>query len=447
MQIATFIKLENTFEAAMSVNESPQVYFYDYGGVHLVTSSEYRYVQRTYANDGIEIEDYVIEFFDMCGDKLSSTGIDDDTFTVIRNFDDPDTGLPQIEWQLDPSNLDYGDQLIYFRITSGANGYVYSSPFKLTDTNKNFVTEFWYKSRKNDNMLSIGLDMYRRNKKAAKSLKNYDPASSGYQITGAISISPFERFLTTVINMDIMEMFSTIFLNGYIYSKPIAYNELPIKTGLYEVIESEDPQADENFASYEVLLTRNYNFTYDPNAVIVVPEPPPVDPPFITLSSVIGLNSTQVSYTFTIGNFTPDYLTYQFSLNGTTWVSSTGDVNSPHAVTVLNYETNNYFFRIIHPQATSNVVQILQKGITLDSVIKTGIKSFRLGYTENNYIATAKLVFEFSPDDINYRPAFYPDGNDNPKDVDIPEEFATEPYFRIKDNEFGITSNVIQYIP
>lgn len=447
MQIATFIKLENTLEAAMSVNESPQVYFSYYGGIRLVTDSLYPYTQRTYAKDGIELEEFTIEFLDMCGDVVGEA-FDDDTFEVIRNFNDPNTGLPQIEWKLNPTGLDFGDQLIYIRLTSGANGYIYSSPFKLTNDKAEETTQFWYKSGFSDNMLSIGLDMYFRNRKSNQEIANYDPTTTGNTITGSVRITPFERFLTPVINMDLMEMFKSVFNNKFVYSHPFNFSGLPVKTSLFNAIDSTDPEADENFASYEVLLNRNYNFEYDPLAVPVVPPAPPVDPPTITLLQVTSINDNQVIFNFEYENFTPGYLTYQWSLDETTWNSSTGDTISTHTVNVPDHLTNAFYYRIIHPLAESNVVQVRVKSILLNSVIRPYILDdtiYRLSYMVEEYTVTGNLSFETSIDGLTYKPATYVEGNKNPKDVQVPLVLSSEPYFRIVDFKEGVVSNAIKY--
>lgn len=446
MQTATFIRLENSLQAAMSVNESPQVVYDYYGGIRLVTSNPFPYTQRTYAPEGIELEEFTIEFLDMC-DTVLGGEFDDDTFKVIRNFEDPNTGLPQIEWQLNPIGLDFGDQLIYIKLTSGSNGYIYSSPFKLTDSQANFTTQLWYKHREQDNMLSIGLDLYFRNRKSNDELSQYDPTTSGNTITGSVRITPFERFLTPVINMDLMELFKTIFLNRFIYSHPFNFNGLPVKTALFNSLESIDPEADENFASYEVLLNRNYNYTFDPLAVPVVPPVPPVDPATITLTEVVSLNDGQVSFIFTYDGFETTYLTYQWSLDQVTWISSTGSQLSPHTVNIPNHLTQPFYYRIIHPMATSNVVQRKVKRILLNSVIRpvSDNSIYRLSYTAEEYTITGNLSFETSVDGESYKPATYIDGNENPKDVQVPLVVTEDPYFRIVDVKEGVISNAIKY--
>lgn len=444
--LPTFIKLENTFEAAMSVNESPQVVFYDYSGIFLVSDNAYPYTQRTYASDGIEIEDFVIEFFDMCGNELTAT-VDDDTFKVIRNFQDPPTGLPQVEWQLNTANLDFGDQLIYFRLSVGVNTYVYSSPFTLSSDESKYSSQWWYKQEEQDNMLSIGLNMYFRNRKSEQELSNYTSLSTGYTTTGTSRLTPFERWLTRVINSDLFEEFKRIFLLKQVYSHPYNFNGLPIRTRLFEALESKDPTADENFNDYEVLLSRNPNFTYDPLAVPVVPPAPPVDPPEITLTNVSSINSNQVVFTFTFDNFTPEYLIYEYSLDSENWTSIASGTTSPVVINVPENDDNPFYYRITHPQATSNMIQLPVKVIVINNIIKPSGDPYlyRIGYALN-YAPVSYLVFEYSQDNISFFNSFYADGNDNPKDVQTPS-IAGNPWFRIKDTLNGVVSQSYQYTP
>lgn len=444
--LPTFIKLENTFEAAMSVNESPQVVFYDYSGVFLVSDNPYPYEQRTYASDGIEIEDFVIEFFDMCGNELEADTYND-TFKILRNFQDPLTGLPQVEWQLNTANLDFGDQLIYFRLTVGLNTYVYSSPFTIASEGSKYTSQWWYRQQSGDNMLSIGLNMYFRNRKSEHDVSNYTSLSTGYTTTGTSRLTPFERWVTRVINNDIFEEFKKIFLLKEVYSHPYNFSGLPLRTRVFNALESKDPTADENFNDFEFELSRNPNFTYDPLAGIPVPVPPPPLVPTITLTSVVRVNENVVRYYFSYANFETTYLTYQWSLDGITWNSSTNGSVSPREITILFNMTSAIFYRITHPLAVSNIVEIVPPLISLGTPIKYNPligSAFRLPYNVENYTPKSQLIFEQSADGVNFRPAFYADGNQNPKDVEVAIGII-EPYFRITDELEGIRSNITQY--
>lgn len=444
--LPTFIKLENTLEAAMSVNESPQVTRYDYSGVFLVSDNPYPYVQRTYASDGIEIENFIIEFFDMCGNELEAD-TDDDTFKIIRNFQDPLTGLPQVEWQLNTANLDFGDQLIYIRLRLSLITYIYSSPFTIASEGSKYTSQWWYRQESSDNMLSIGLNMYFINRKSEHEVSNYPSLSTGYTTTGTSRLTPFERWITKVINNDIFEEFKKIFLFKQVYSHPYNFSGLPLRTRAFNALESKDPTADENFNDFEFELSRNPNFTYDPLAGIPVPVPPPPIVPAITLTSVTRLNDNQVRFNFTYENFETTYLTYQWSVDGITWNSSTNGTTSPTTVTVLNNNVNDFYYRITHPQATSNIKQIAKKSINLGTPILISpldLTKYRLPYTTIEYVPASQLLFEQSADGVNFRPAFYADGNQNPKDVEIAIGI-TEPYFRITDDIEGIRSNIVQY--
>lgn len=440
--LATFIRLENSFEKAMSVNESPQTVFHDYSGILLTADNPYPYIQRTYASDGIEIEDYEIEFFDMCQNQLDAD-IEDDTFIVVRNFQDPNTGLPQVEWQLNTNGLDFGNQLIYFRLNVGINGYIYSSPFTISSTDSEYTSQWWYRQNDSDTMLSIGLNMYFRNRRSDQTISVFTGLNTGRTIMGTSSINPLERWLTGVINIDIFEEFKKLFLLRQVYSQPYTFDGLPQFTRIPEALESKDPTADENFNDYEFLLSRNDKKTYDPLAGVIEPVPPPPFIPQINLTSVERVNNNVIRYNFT-KNFDTTYLNFQWSLDEITWNTSTNGSTSPIEINVPNNDINVFYYRITHPMAISNVKSLLVKGITLNNPIKLGDWSYRLAYAIENYIPTNQLLFEQSVDGTTFRPAFYADGNDNPKDIDVAIGL-TEPYFRVTDETEGLRSNIVQY--
>lgn len=444
----TFIRLENTFNAAMTDNGSPQTVFFDYRGVHLVTDNEYKYVQRTYAAEGIEIEDNEIEFYSMCGDLLDAD-VHTGTFKVENAFNDPDTGLPQVIWSLNTANLDFGNQLIYFKITTGANGYIYSSPFVLTADESNFTTQYWYKTNPDEYYLSIGLNMYPLNKKSQKELSQYNPISSGNIINTSLQITPFEKFETGIIWNGWLELFPTIFEERFVYSKPWFWDGLPVATSLFTPPESIDPQGLENFVQSEILLSRDYDYTLDPNAEPIIPPTPPIDAPEITLISVVRVDNNHVSLNFSYANFTPNYLNMQYSTDGINWISSGGSATSPRSLLAPNNNIINYYYRVSHELAVSNVKTIPFRTIIIDGVIKaetaSGLTKFKIAYSLEEYDYTPKLIYEFSADNTEFRQSLYNDGTENPKEVFVADSITTEPYFRIRDDENGLISNVIQY--
>lgn len=443
MQILpAFIRLENSLAEALKYYNSPQMSTYSFAGVHLLPNYPYRYIQRTYANDGIEIEDFIVRVKSMCGDTL---GTITDNFHIERNFNDEDTGLPQVEWSLDEVSDDFGYQLIYLEIQSGADGFTYSSPFMLTADRGEYTSAWFYRNNSEDTMLSIGIQTYFRQKKSSQELKNYNPVSTGVTYTATSRLTQYEKWNSEIIDINIIEQFKEIFLCREIYALPQNFDGLPVRTGLEEPIDSPDLEAGENFAEFEALFARNYKVTYDPNETPYVPPGPDPEAPFIDLSRVNRIDSNRVSYVFTYGNFSPTFLTYQFSLDGTNWSDSTGDSVSPHTVTVLNNDTNYYYYRIIDliSGTTSNVRQIPLPSLMINSVVNTGLRQYSVGYTLDGFeIALGRfLEFQASNNGTEWSKVITALNNNNPKHIELPWSIPEMDRIRIKYD--SIISNTV----
>lgn len=112
-----FIRLENSYDAALgflgSPQESPETS--RFGGIQLLLgNSDYPYIQRTNAINGFELETYEVRVKSICGT------VDQDItsfFEIVDTFQDPVTGFNQIEWQLKGLIYDFGFTLVYLEIT------------------------------------------------------------------------------------------------------------------------------------------------------------------------------------------------------------------------------------------------------------------------------------------------------------------------------------------
>lgn len=447
MQLPTFIGLFETFDKAMAYPNSPQMTEYSFEGVQLLPNHPFKYIQRTYADNGIEIEDFTVYLCDMCGTRLWDVS---DYFSIERNFNDPVTGIPQVEWSLYNVDYDAGYQPVYLEIETGANQYYYSSPFYLTDEYKDYTSRWDYRNKDTDTMLSSQLRLFFRQKKSEQEVSNYNPVSSGSTYTASSRLTPFERWTTDVIEINVVEEFKKIFLCREVYS--LDFNgTLPVKTGLYEAIESPDLEADENFAEQEILLSRNYSITYDPNALPVTPPGPSPGDPFITLQAVQSMSSSQVKYTFTFGNFitTPSSFAYQYSLDGVEWSSSSSSIASPQTIVVLNNQSINLYYRIYHygTGTTSNVLQLPVEGINLTNIVKTsGSRKVAAYFTLNNFFPTTgqQLIIDVSTDGSNWIEAAYFVNYNSPKYFEEPYTLVPFTFYRMRYPALGLTSNVVE---
>lgn len=444
--LPTFIRLENSFEKAVTVKGSPRDKFFSFEGVCLMSNPPFErgYIQRTYANDGIEIETVDLKFTDVCGNELDEG---DAVFTVLRSFNDPNTGLPQIEWELQPSGVDFGRKLVMLKIQTGANVFVYSTPFILSDEGSEY-TSFWAYRNKGQ-MLHIGLEMFRRNPISAQVIDNYT-STSGDIVSGVSSLTKQEHWQTNVVNFYVAEEFKVFTQCREVYSLPMFDDGLPLRTFFIDDIESIEPQGDENFGETSFIVNRNESATYNPDSLPPVPPTPPLFPPKINLLQLYP-EGNGVVFSFNIENFNTEYLTFEYSLDQISWQPQTkgGQFEEGQEYTakifLFNGNTFDFYYRITHPLATSNVLQLPQPKIIIDDVFKTGTNLYQVFYSFENYVPINPLKFMSSLDNINFEKAIYVDGNQNPKNIRVSYLTLAEPYFRIDSQDRLLSSNVFKY--
>lgn len=445
MRQPVFIKLENSLEEAMTYRNSPQMEFYNFAGVHLQPQSPFPYIQRTYAEGGIELEDYIVWVCDMCGNRLYDIS---DYFGIVRNFDDPDTGTPQLEWSLTYVDFDAGYQLVYLEIEQGANDKKYTSPFYLTSEGIEYTARVDYRNAElNATMLSTGLNIWFKQDEELMEQSTYDAVVTGRRTAVTTKLVEYEVWQTGIIDITFFRRIKQMFRNKYVYV------DLE-RTVVFEPFESPRLEGKENFAEQELLLCRDNSDKYNPLYTPPIPPDPPVDAPFITLIQVNSLDLKNVSYVFTYGFFEPTYLQYQYSLDGITWTTSTGGITSPwQPVQVANNQGLNYYYRIYHEgtDTESNVVQLPPKTIVIDNITSPQSSFIQIGntyyisYTINGFTPTSDLSFEASVDGVNWQPMYYAGGYQNPKTVQTPSSGIQFTKFRIRYNPFGITSNVFNF--
>lgn len=444
MQQPVFIRLENTFESAMTYRNSPQMEFYSFGGVQLMPNNDYPYIQRTYADGGIEIEDYTVWVCDMCGNRLSDIT---PFFEIVSNFDDPDTGTPQLEWKLIGVEYDAGYQLIYLEIQQGVNDFKYSSPFYLTAEGVEFTSRVDYRSLETETMYSTGLQIWYKQDDELMEQSTYDTISTGKRTAVTTKLVEYEVWQTSVIDITVFRRIKQTFRNKYVY---IDYE----RAMLFEPFETPRLEAKENFAEAEILLCRDASDKYDPLYVPPIPPDPPVDEPFINLIRVDSIDAKNVLYTFEFGNFEPTYLQYQYSLDGVAWTTNTSGITSPATIVVINNNTINFYYRIYHAgtDTSSNIVQLAAPSIEITNITSEQSSFVQNGnvywvyYNSFGFIPNQDYSFDGSFDGgVTWVNLYYNGGYQNPKKVTTPSSGLEFTKFRVKYNPMGIISNTFDF--
>jgi len=353
MNQPVFIRLENTYEAAMYYNNSPIMRSYSFNGVQLLPNAAYAYTQVAL----VELEDFIVELFSICDNKLAD--INPNLFE-ITTFQDPDTGENAIYWSYKPDDTDFGQQLVYLRFTQGANDYIYSSPFYLTNDGAEYTSRWDYWNKLNDTVLSTQINLHYIQPLTQITLNEYNEVyRGGYK--SIVNRTKYERWRFGIVFIELFQMFADMMRNNYVYANLNRAN-------LYKAYETPELVETENYAELNIDLYVNAADNYDPDYIPYVPPAPPEDMQII-LDAVAGSGSN-VIYTHHETGFAPIALVYQYSIDQVMWLSQLQTPASPQTVPVANWATNSYYYRIkdASSELYSNVLQLIARSVTLVAV-------------------------------------------------------------------------------
>lgn len=441
MKQPTFIRIEDTYEKALTYKGSPQMEqdLLSFFGVQLLPNQSAPYIQRTYCNVGVEIESYIVRIKDFCGNILEDIT---NSFEIVRTFNDPDTGLPQIEWQLSNIPVDTGYKLIYLEIEVGLDTYYYTSPFVITDVEADFTNRIDYRNNSSETMLSTQLILYFKQEDDEMEVEVYTTVNTGRIRNNFVRNSPFEIWNTGWIDIKLFRLIKNIFLNQYVY---VDFQ----RTMLKEAFETPKLQMDENFAEQEIKLVRNEDELYNPD-LVPTPPSPPVYEIILNNATWAGSTTNYVWYDFDlIGGFNANFLVLEVSddnINFNLYNNTVSPAVSPKNNVVPDAPLFDYWYRISYPPLglVSNTVQLSYRGLQIIGLNRISPVEYDVTWQPENYIPINQIEFNYSNDNLIWRRANYDDGNELTKRI-ITALMSPEPtYFRIQDQKEGIISNTFE---
>lgn len=349
MANVNFIELYSTLEEALGVRYSPQVSFYENRGIQLLPNNALPYIQTTMNPNGVELEDWEVFIVNAC--TLEETEITEHFF-VERVFED-ENGTAQIDYSLTDIPFDFGYDLVYLKINQLVGENFYSNPFQLTDYEKENTVRVDYRPTSSSTMQSVQLKMWYWQQLKNVEVSTYYETSTKNTVSVQFKSQKYEKWHTDIISNDLLIKISDVFENKFVYLNLC-------RAYLFEAIEVKEHEFQENFYEQNIKIAFNKKDVYDP----LQAPPPPVLLPSILLTNVT-LSGFNASYTFTFANFNPTSFIFQYSQDQVTWQNVNGGVSSPQSIPFT--ETGDWFFRISHPQAASNVF-FLSVGATLNAV-------------------------------------------------------------------------------
>jgi hypothetical protein len=247
---APLINLYRTKEEAFYFKNSPINSQYIFRGVQLLPNNPKKYVQITDTPDGINLEDWTVYVVDCKGVKTNIT-----SSFLVETLTNSDNGNPQFYWSLLNIPFDFGWDMIYLEITQAIGETFYSTPFMITDTDSERVTQVHYKDNKDDVYQSIGMRFFFLEEDKKTEMKTY------YQLSTRNTVS--QSVKTSYINIYRTELMpkSMLIALTYILESPILYID-NIRGYLYEAVDLPSKTSQENFASFDFQISPNKNDTF-----------------------------------------------------------------------------------------------------------------------------------------------------------------------------------------
>lgn len=329
--------------------ERPSIFIehYKLRGIHLLPNNSLPYIQVTNVKGGIELEDWTCLVVTQCGNETDITNY----FKVESIFTDYN-GDNQFVWSIKNVPYDFGYDLVHLKVIQTIGETFYSNWFMFTDYESEQTCRIDYKNYNSDYMQSIQLPIAFKQEFSPIEIETYYETSTKRTVINTVKEQHYESWLTQTISNDLLLKIIKVFTYKFTYVNLLRCN-------LFEAIEQKEYEAAENFAQNTIKITFDKSDIYDP----ILEDIPVVEPlfPTINLSNVV-LNGATATYYFDYANFNPKSFVFEYSIDDEfndfedQSFSLTRNIISPQSLPFN--ETGVWYFRITHPQAVSNVIEL-----------------------------------------------------------------------------------------
>jgi hypothetical protein len=253
--IPPVINLFKSLEEAMYFKNSPINTQFIFSGVQLLPNNPNKYIQVTNRPNGINLEDWTVKVFSVCGKQLGDIT---DSF-MVESLTNSDNGNPQFIWSLKNIPIDFGWQLIYLEITQTLGETFYSQPFRITEIESEKTCQINYKYKRTDEMQSIGFNAWFLDDDLLQELTPYYEVSTKGWVTSAIEEGLIEYWRTELMPRSALIQLKSILALPYVYINSI-------RASLKETPEIPKKASQENFASMD------FTINFHPNDRFVEPD-------------------------------------------------------------------------------------------------------------------------------------------------------------------------------
>lgn len=248
---APIINIYKSLEEALSFRSSWMNQKFDFSGVQLLPNNPNKYIQVTNTTGGINLEDWVVKVFSLCGKELG----DITTSFMVESLTNSDNGSPQFIWSLTNINQDFGWGLIYLEITQSVGEKFYTNPFKITAIDEEKTAFIAYKFKKSEPFQTIQFTTWFREKGFPQEITPYYQESAKSTVSSAIKYDNIEWWCTENMNRNLLIELKKIL------GLPFVYVDF-IRSNYYEAPDLEWSNGRQNFASMDYYLVRHENDVY-----------------------------------------------------------------------------------------------------------------------------------------------------------------------------------------
>lgn len=248
---APIINIYKSLEEALYFRNSWMNTQFIFSGIQLLPNNLNKYIQVTNTPGGINLEDWVVKVFSICGKELG----DITPSFMVESLTNSDNGNPQFIWSLTNIPQDFGWNLIYLEITQSLGEKFYTNPFKITSIDSEKTAFIAYKFKKSETFQTIQFATWYREKGFPQELTTYYQESAKSTVSSQIKYDNIEWWSTENMNRDLL-----IRLKG-VLALPYVYVDL-VRSNYYEAPELEWSTARQNFAKMDYYLVRHENDVY-----------------------------------------------------------------------------------------------------------------------------------------------------------------------------------------
>jgi hypothetical protein len=248
---APVIGIYKSLTDAMFFRNSWMNQMFDFSGVQLIPNNPNKYIQVTNTTGGINLEDWTVKVFSLCGTELGDIT---ESF-MVESLTNSDNGNPQFIWSLTNIPQDFGWGLIYLEITQSLGETFYTNPFKITAIDEEKTAFIAYKYKKSEPFQTIQFTTWFREKGFPQEITTYYQESAKSTVSSAIKYDNTEWWSTENMSRDNLIQLKKILGLPFVYIDSVRAN-------YYEAPELAWSNSRQNFATMDYYLVMHSEDVY-----------------------------------------------------------------------------------------------------------------------------------------------------------------------------------------